>query len=150
MGARPVADREAIILSPTSAGGCPLPERGRMPPPSQHALRASSRPVCTSSMIIAGMISTLAFRIQKGSATTGIWDGSLGRREAPRRVSHGDAVPTPPADRKAALRISLLDPNGHVSPAVSKDSRASKHKRSSVDVVDQTAGAGVPGSRQQL
>ena len=111
-------------------------------------------------MIIAGMISTLAFRIQKDSATTGIWDGSLGGREAPRRVSHGDAVPTPPADRKAALRISLLDPNGHVSPAVSrkphrklpvsKDSRASKHKRSSVDVVDQTAGAGVPGSRQQL
>ena len=32
--------------------------------------------------------------------------------------------------------------DGHVSPAVSKDSRASKHKRSSVDVVDQTAGAG--------
>jgi len=32
--------------------------------------------------------------------------------------------------------------DGHVSPAVSKDSRASKHKRSSVDAVDQTAGAG--------
>jgi hypothetical protein len=42
--------------------------------------------------------------------------------------------------------------DGHVSPAVSKDPRASKHKRSSVDAVDQTAGAGAkrsPDSRDR-
>src|ERR1022692_2446290 len=39
--------------------------------------------------------------------------------------------------------------DGHVSPAVSKDSRASKHKRSSVDALDQTAGAGADQQPQR-
>src|SRR5664279_5502406 len=63
-------------------------------------------------MIIAGIISTFAFMHSRETLRHNRNLGwVVGSREAPRRVGHGHAVPTPPADYNAALRISLRDPN---------------------------------------
>src|SRR5664279_1527779 len=63
-------------------------------------------------MIIAGIISTFAFMHSRETLRHNRNLGwVVGSREAPRRVGHGHAVPTPPADYNAALRISLRYPN---------------------------------------
>src|SRR5205085_12629029 len=74
--------RRGPVQEPRSsaAGQRELMSRGRRPEVlerGQKALAASWSPACTSSAVIAGLRSIEAFTAMKrGSATTGIWDGS--------------------------------------------------------------------------
>src|ERR1022692_1754401 len=137
MRARPLADREAILTSPPRA-------RENNFSPGQNASGASPRPTWTSSMTIAGIISTLAFMDSKRKAPPQP-DSGIARRVARGAHTSRPRSRGPNASRRiyrAALRTSLLDPNAttastcrreHPERGNAPDDRVGRHVRALVN-----------------
>ena len=121
MRARPLADREAILTSPPRA-------RENNFSPGQNASGASPRPTWTSSMTIAGIISTLAFMDSKRKAPPQP-DSGIARRVARGAHTSRPRSRGPNASRRiyrAALRTSLLDPNATTASTCRREHPESK------------------------
>jgi hypothetical protein len=129
-----LADSEAI-LTPRARGGNYFS-------PGQNASGASPRPTWTSSMIIAGIISTLAFMDSKRKAPpqpeSGMARTVAGGAQTSRPQSRGPNTSRRP---QAALRARLLDLNDTTAYYIPKrasrehapDDRVGRHARALVN-----------------